>query len=60
MEDRLFKIRISPENIKGDLVPVRYILNEYSEEKNAILYRKLEKFIDSSDYQYHEQKIEFN
>jgi hypothetical protein len=31
MEDRLFKIRISPENIKGDLVPVRYILNEYSE-----------------------------
>ena len=31
MEDRLFKIRISPENINGDLVPVRYTLNEYSE-----------------------------
>ena len=38
----------------------QYFLNEYSEEKNAILLRKLKKFIDSSDYQYHEQKIEFN
>lgn len=37
----------------------QYFLNEYSEEKNAILCRKIEKFIDSSEYQYHEQNIEF-
>lgn len=38
----------------------QYFLDEYSEEKDDVLYRKLEKFIDSSDYQYHEQKVEFN
>jgi hypothetical protein len=38
----------------------QYFLEEYSKEKDAILYRKLERFIDSSDYQYYEQKVEFN
>ena len=38
----------------------QYFLDEYSEQKDSILCQKLEKFIDSSDFQYYEQKVEFN
>lgn len=37
----------------------QYFLNEYTHEKDALLYNKISTFIDSGDYKYFENEFEF-